>query len=94
MLAIDIAALARQNEDFRREVATAEHSQVVPIMIPPGEEVHQGIDQLLVFVEGEAEAVLAGDSSGVSAGEAVAPPEHSTGTAHRTKVEADAAEHH
>ena len=122
MLAIDIEALTRANDDFRREVATAEHSQVVLMTIPPGEEigeeVHEGIDQLLVFVEGEAEAIVAGESSSVGAGRAVlvpggtrhnfrntggaplrlwtvyAPPEHTPGTVHRTKAEADAAEHH
>jgi mannose-6-phosphate isomerase-like protein (cupin superfamily) len=78
MLAIDIEALTRANDDFRREVATAEHSQVVLMTIPPGEEigeeVHGGIDQLLVFVEGEAEAIVAGESSAVGAGEAVVVP--------------------
>jgi mannose-6-phosphate isomerase-like protein (cupin superfamily) len=122
MLAIEIERLARENEDFRREVATAEHSQVVLMTIPSGEEigeeVHEGIDQLLVFVEGEAEAIVEGESSGVAAGQAVlvpggtrhnfrnksdaplrlwtvyAPPDHPAGTVHRTKAEADAAEHH
>jgi mannose-6-phosphate isomerase-like protein (cupin superfamily) len=83
MLAIDIEALTRGNEDFRREVATAEHSQVVLMTIPPdeeiGEEVHEGIDQLLVFVEGVAEAILEGESSPVRAGQAVLVP---AGTRH------------
>jgi mannose-6-phosphate isomerase-like protein (cupin superfamily) len=78
MLAIDIEALTRANDDFRREVATAEHSQVVLMTIPPGEEIgeeaHEGIDQLLVFVEGEAEAIVAGESSAVGAGRAVLVP--------------------
>jgi mannose-6-phosphate isomerase-like protein (cupin superfamily) len=78
MLAIDIEALTRENKDFRREVGTAEHTQVVLMTIPPGEEigeeVHEGIDQLLVFVEGEAEAVVADESSAVSAGQAVLVP--------------------
>ena len=78
MLAIDIEALTRANDDFRREVATAEHSQLVLMTIPPGEEigeeVHAGIDQLLVFVEGDAEAIVAGASSGVGAGEAMLVP--------------------
>jgi mannose-6-phosphate isomerase-like protein (cupin superfamily) len=83
MLAIDIEALTRGNEDFRREVVTAEHSQVVLMTIPPdeeiGEEVHEGIDQLLVFVEGVAEAILEGESSPVRAGQAVLVP---AGTRH------------
>jgi mannose-6-phosphate isomerase-like protein (cupin superfamily) len=83
MLAIDIEALTRGNDDFRREVATAEHSQVVLMTIPPGEEigeeVHEGIDQLLVFVEGAAEAILEGESSPMQAGQAVLVP---AGTRH------------
>jgi mannose-6-phosphate isomerase-like protein (cupin superfamily) len=122
MLAIDVTALARANDHFRRELRTAEHSQIVLMTIPPGEEIgeeiHDGIDQLLVFVEGDAEAIIEGDSADVRAGEAVlvpggtrhnfrnsgasplrlwtvyAPPEHTPGTVHRTKAEADAAEGH
>jgi mannose-6-phosphate isomerase-like protein (cupin superfamily) len=78
MLAIDIETLTLANEDFRREVATAERSQVVLMTLPRGqeigEEVHEGIDQLLVFVEGEAEAIVAGESSAVGAGQAVLVP--------------------
>jgi mannose-6-phosphate isomerase-like protein (cupin superfamily) len=121
MLAIDIERLARGNADFRREVATAEHSQVVLMTLPPGEEigeeVHEGIDQPLVFVEGEAEAILEGEASAVRPGQAVlvpsgtrdtvrnpsestlrlwtdyAPPDRAPGMVHRTRAEADAAEH-
>jgi mannose-6-phosphate isomerase-like protein (cupin superfamily) len=63
----DIIELARRNDAFRREVVTGEHSQVVVMTIPPGgeigEEVHDGVDQLLVAVEGEADAVLDGVAS-------------------------------
>jgi mannose-6-phosphate isomerase-like protein (cupin superfamily) len=72
---LDIERLTRGNDDFRREVATADHSQVVLMTIPVGEEigeeVHEGIDQLLVFVDGEAEAILEGESSPVRAGQGV-----------------------
>ena len=81
--ALDIEALVRQNEDFRREVRTAEHSQVVLMTIPAGEEiseeVHNGIDQTLVFEEGEAEAVIEGRSFSVRAGQLVLVP---AGTRH------------
>jgi mannose-6-phosphate isomerase-like protein (cupin superfamily) len=67
---LDVAALARQNEDFRREIVTGDHSQLVVMTIPPGgeigEEVHEGVDQILLFVEGDAEAVLDGERSAVS----------------------------
>jgi mannose-6-phosphate isomerase-like protein (cupin superfamily) len=118
---VDIMEMARGNDDFRREVITGEHSQVVLMAIPPGgeigEEVHPDIDQILMFVEGEGQAILEGETSHVSPGELVfvpagtkhnfrntregllrlvtvySPPEHPPGTVHRTKEEADAAEH-
>jgi mannose-6-phosphate isomerase-like protein (cupin superfamily) len=81
--ALDIEALVRENEDFRREVRTAEHSQIVLMTIPPGEEigeeVHEGIDQTLVFEEGEPEAVIEGKSFPVRAGQLVLVP---AGTRH------------
>jgi mannose-6-phosphate isomerase-like protein (cupin superfamily) len=61
--------LARGNEAFRREVVTGAHSQLVAMTIPPGgeigEEAHEGVDQILLFVEGEGEAVLNGERSPV-----------------------------
>ena len=66
---LDIIQLARSNDAFRREVATGEHSQVVVMTIPPGgeigEEVHEENDQLLVFVEGQGDAVLDGRTTKV-----------------------------
>jgi mannose-6-phosphate isomerase-like protein (cupin superfamily) len=66
---LDIIQLARSNDAFRREVATGEHSQVVVMTIPPGgeigEEVHEENDQLLVFVEGQADAILDGRTTKV-----------------------------
>jgi mannose-6-phosphate isomerase-like protein (cupin superfamily) len=66
---LDVATVARQNDDFRREVLTGDHSQLVVMTIPPGgevgEEVHEGVDQILLFVEGEAEAFLDGERSTV-----------------------------
>ena len=74
----DIIRIARENDDFRREVATAEKSQVVVMTIEPGgeigEEVHEGIDQILVFVEGEADAVVAGETRRVGPEELVLVP--------------------
>jgi mannose-6-phosphate isomerase-like protein (cupin superfamily) len=65
----DIVALTKTNEAFRREVVTGEHSQVVVMTIPPGgeigEEVHDGVDQVLVFVEGDGEAIVGGETSPV-----------------------------
>jgi mannose-6-phosphate isomerase-like protein (cupin superfamily) len=72
---VDIASAARENEAFRREVMTGPHEQVVVMTIPPGgeigEEVHPETDQVLVFVDGEGEAILDGQSSQVTANDLV-----------------------
>jgi len=66
---IDIDAAVRTNDAFRRELLTGEHTQVVVMTIPAGgeigEEVHDDIDQVLLFVEGTGEAILDGDRSEV-----------------------------
>ncbi len=65
----NIVALAKKNSSFREVLATGPHAQVVVMSIPPGgeigEEVHGGVDQVLVFVEGQGEAILDGERSGV-----------------------------
>lgn len=73
--AVDIVALAQGNDAFRRVIVTGEFSQVVAMTIAVGgeigEEVHQRTDQLLVFIEGEGEAVLDGATSPVAPSELV-----------------------
>jgi len=68
--ALDVVRLARENGDFRREVVTGEHAQVVLMTIPPGEEIgeetHPEVDQILLFLEGEGEAVLEGETEPVA----------------------------
>ena len=75
---LDIVQLARGNDAFRREIATGEHSQIVAMTIPPGgeigEEVHEKNDQLLVFVDGQADAVLDGRTSKVTPDDLVLVP--------------------
>lgn len=72
---VDILAAAWSNDAFRRVVATGEHEQVVVMTIPPGgeigEEVHPDTDQVLMFIDGRAEARLAGRSSDVGANDLV-----------------------
>ncbi len=79
----DVLNMARANEDFRRVLYTAERSQLVLMSVAPGdeigEEVHDGIDQVLAFVAGEGEAVVEGARSRVSAGSVVVIP---AGTRH------------
>lgn len=64
---LDIVTLAKQNSRFRKVVKTGDNSQVVLMSIPPGGEIgletHPGIDQTLVFVEGNGEAVLDGETT-------------------------------
>ena len=59
---MNIAEAVRTNDAFRRELITGTYEQIVAMTIPPGgeigEEVHPDTDQVLVFVEGEAEARL------------------------------------
>ncbi len=56
--------LARENEDFRREVATGSHSQIVLMCLQSGEaigaEVHEDTDQIFVVAKGAGEAVVGG----------------------------------
>jgi mannose-6-phosphate isomerase-like protein (cupin superfamily) len=60
----DIVAQAMRNPFFREVVSTGPHAQVVVMNIPPGgeigEEVHDKVDQALVFVEGEGTVMLDG----------------------------------
>ena len=75
---VDVVRLAAENASFRRELLTGPKAQVVLMSIPPGgeigEEVHDGVDQVLVFVEGEGEAILDGEPSPVSPGRLVLVP--------------------
>jgi mannose-6-phosphate isomerase-like protein (cupin superfamily) len=73
-----IATVAEQSDDFRRVLWTGEHTQLVIMTIPPGgeigEEVHEGIDQILTFVSGTGEARVSGRTRKVAAGDLVVVP--------------------
>lgn len=79
----DIQQTARDNDNFRKVLFTTKQSQVVVMSVPAGEEIgeetHEGIDQILTFVAGEGEAVLAGKHSKVKPGSIVVVP---AGTKH------------
>ena len=79
----DIVARAIANPFFREVVSTGPHAQVVIMSIPPGgeigEEVHEQVDQVLVCVQGEGSAILAGVRSPVTPGHLVHVP---AGTRH------------
>jgi mannose-6-phosphate isomerase-like protein (cupin superfamily) len=78
-----IASVAERSDDFRRVLWTGDHTQLVIMTIPPGgeigEEVHEGIDQILTFVSGTGEARVAGETKPVEAGDLVVVP---AGTKH------------
>ncbi len=77
----DIEALAVANDDFRRVLYTAKHSQLVVMTIPPqeeiGEEVHT-LDQFFRVEEGSGDAVLDGVRTAIRAGFAVIVPAGAT----------------
>jgi len=79
----DIVDWAKRNSFFREVLATGPHSQVVVMSIPPGgeigEEVHEDVDQVLVFVAGEGAAILDGQRSAVGPDRLVLVP---AGTRH------------
>jgi len=79
----DIVKRARANTYFREVLATGPHSQVVVMSIPPGgdigSEVHEDVDQVLVFVQGVGEAILDGHRSAVAPDRLVQVP---AGTRH------------
>lgn len=68
----DIISLAKQNNNFRQEIKTANNSQVVLMSLKPGEdiglEVHKKIDQILIFVQGTGEGNVGGQKFPVKEG--------------------------
>ncbi|MBI5401719.1 cupin domain-containing protein [Candidatus Wolfebacteria bacterium] len=56
----EIEKLTKENDNFRNVIKTGKYSQVVLMSLKPGEdignEVHETVDQILVFVEGEGKA--------------------------------------
>jgi mannose-6-phosphate isomerase-like protein (cupin superfamily) len=78
----NIAELARKNTDFRRVLLTQEHSQLVLMSIEPGDEIGEEtheVDQILIFVEGEGQAILDGKHSDIGPNALVEVP---AGTLH------------
>jgi mannose-6-phosphate isomerase-like protein (cupin superfamily) len=78
-----IATVAEQSQDFRKVLWTGSHTQLVIMTIPAGgeigEETHPDTDQILTFVSGVGEAVVAGEAQQVAQGDLVVVP---AGTKH------------
>lgn len=78
----NVAELALNSNDFRREIYTDEKTQLVLMSIEPGEDIGEEtheVDQVLVFVSGTGKAVLDGQESEVFADHIVIVP---AGTRH------------
>lgn len=73
----NIEAVTLENEDFRRVLYTAEHSQLVVMSIPAaddiGEEVHD-VDQFIRIEEGEGQSVLDGVERDLTDGSVIVIP--------------------
>ena len=78
----DIFELAKENNFFRQEILTNEHSQIVLMSVEPGDDIGEeshDVDQVLMFVAGQGEAVLNGERSTIQANTLVVVP---AGTMH------------
>jgi mannose-6-phosphate isomerase-like protein (cupin superfamily) len=79
----NIQRSAVENTNFRKVLFTNQHSQVVLMSLPPGEdigrEVHDVVDQVLVFVKGAGRAVVGSETHEIGAGDMFAVP---AGTEH------------
>lgn len=75
---VNIDKSTLQNENFRKVLYTAKHSQLVLMSLKPSEEigmeVHPDNDQLLRFEQGEGECIIDGNSYKVQGGIAVVVP--------------------
>jgi mannose-6-phosphate isomerase-like protein (cupin superfamily) len=79
----DIVKLAKANTYFREVVETGPNSQITVMSIRPGDdigdEVHEDVDQILIFVQGEGRAIVGGQESTVGVDRLVCVP---AGTRH------------
>src|ERR1700687_2830868 len=79
----NVQQFASANKNFRKVLITNKHSQVVLMSLLPGEdigqEIHEGVDQVLVFVQGTGQAIVSGDNHDIVAGDLFAVP---AGTEH------------
>lgn len=69
---LDIISLAKRNDNFRKVIKTGKHSQVVLMSLLPGEdignEVHETVDQILIFVAGEGKAKVGEEEFNIKEG--------------------------
>ena len=74
----NIERATKDNENFRRVLYTAPHSQLALMALKPGEEngeeVHETVDQFFRFESGQGKVVINGLASEVADGTAVIVP--------------------
>jgi mannose-6-phosphate isomerase-like protein (cupin superfamily) len=74
----NVLTAAKANSFFRQELVTLTNSQVTLMSIPPGgevgEEVHDDVDQVLIFIEGTGKAVIEDVESPIEPGSLYAIP--------------------
>jgi mannose-6-phosphate isomerase-like protein (cupin superfamily) len=79
----NIEQATKENENFRRVLYTAKHSQLVLMSLKPGEEigeeVHDNIDQFFRIDAGEGKAIIEGEEHDLENGDAIVIP---SGTKH------------
>jgi mannose-6-phosphate isomerase-like protein (cupin superfamily) len=80
---VNIEDATEKNDNFRKVLSTAKHSQLVVMSLKPGEEIgmetHPELDQFIRFEEGQAKVVLDGKEQDVEDDWAVVIP---AGTEH------------
>lgn len=73
----NIEEVSLENEDFRRVLYTAEHSQLVVMCIPSGEDIGEEmhtVDQFIRVEEGDAKSILDGVERDLTDGSVVVIP--------------------
>lgn len=75
---VDIEKATLENNNFRKVLYTAKHSQLVLMSLKPGEdigmEVHKNNDQFFRFEEGQGKCIINGNEYKVGKGSAVIVP--------------------
>lgn len=73
MFAQNYTAAAQANTNFRKVLHTGQHGQIVAMSLPKGvdigEETHETIDQIFIFVAGVADALVANETQQVKEGD-------------------------
>jgi mannose-6-phosphate isomerase-like protein (cupin superfamily) len=88
----DIEKAAEENTNFRKVLYTGTHSQLVVMRLQVGEEigeeVHPDVDQIILIVEGKAQAIINGEERDLGEDELAFVP---AGARHNVKNTGDEA---